>query len=136
MCVCVCIYDIQIYRLVFLSLCKKINRSHTHTHTDREQHPRHTRTRQGKHQTPKRTPSTHEQVDAEAVPDELKCPITKTLFRDPVVLPCCGASVSGDAVLQALIDDPSSDGTTCALCGTAGVKVTYIYVYRESEIDR
>jgi hypothetical protein len=71
----------------------------------------------------KATSKSHEKVDAEAVPEELKCPITKKLFRDPVVLPCCGASVSGDAVLQALIDDPSSDGTTCALCGTTGVKV-------------
>eukprot|EP00967_Tisochrysis_lutea_P137741 scaffold247697_cov39-Tisochrysis_lutea.AAC.1 len=69
------------------------------------------------------TSKSREKVDTEAVPEELKCPITKKLFRDPVVLPCCGASVSSDAVLQALIDDPSSDGTTCSLCGATGVKV-------------
>jgi hypothetical protein len=38
----------------------------------------------------KATSKSHEKVDAEAVPEELKCPITKKLFRDPVVLPCCG----------------------------------------------
>jgi len=32
---------------------KKINRSHTHTHTDREQHPRHTHTHTRQEQHPK-----------------------------------------------------------------------------------
>lgn len=40
-------------------------------------------------------------LDPKLVPEELRCPMTKGLFREPVVLPCCGASVSNDAVAQA-----------------------------------
>jgi len=36
-----------------VGLCKKINRSHTHTHTDREQHPRHRHTHKWREQHPK-----------------------------------------------------------------------------------
>ena len=38
------------------------------------------------------------QLDTANVPEELKCPITKVLFRSAVLLPCCGASVSDDAM--------------------------------------
>ena len=30
-------------------------------------------------------------LEAVSVPDELKCPVTKQLFRNAVLLPCCGA---------------------------------------------
>ena len=39
------------------------------------------------------------------------------------MLPCCGASVSGSALTQALVEDPASGGTRCVLCATTGVRV-------------
>ena len=51
-------------------------------------------------------PTTQEQAkqqaqrDAEQVPEELRCPVTKSLFRDAVLLPCCGVSISDDAIGQ------------------------------------
>ena len=44
------------------------------------------------------------QLDAEQVPEELRCPVTNSLFRHAVLLPCCGASVSDDAIGQARFD--------------------------------
>jgi len=38
------------------------------------------------------------------VPEELSCPVSQSLFRDAVLLPCCGISVSDDAIGQARID--------------------------------
>ena len=46
------------------------------------------------------------QLDAEQVPEELRCPVTKRLFRDAVLLPCCGVSVSDDAIGQARFNVP------------------------------
>ena len=34
------------------------------------------------------------------MPEELRCSVTKSLFRDAVLLPCCGVSVSDDAIGQ------------------------------------
>eukprot|EP00900_Chrysochromulina_parva_P002192 jgi/Chrpa1/11974/Chrysochromulina_OHIO_Genome00003768-RA len=62
-------------------------------------------------------------LDLSAVPNELKCPISKRLLRDAVLLPCCGASVCNDAVGQALVDDGSGAGATCVLCQSAGVSI-------------
>ena len=57
------------------------------------------------------------------MPEHLKCPITGSLCRNAVVLPCCGASVSNDALHLALREDEHgvARGATCALCRTAGV---------------
>ena len=46
------------------------------------------------------------QLDAEQVPEELRCPVTMRLFRDAVLLPCCGVSVSDDAIGQARFNVP------------------------------
>ena len=61
-------------------------------------------------------------IDQASVPAELKCPVTQALFRNAVLLPCCGASVSDDAIALALRDDSAGAGATCVLCGTQGVK--------------
>lgn len=56
------------------------------------------------------------------VPDELRCPVSHGLFVEPVVLPCCGASVSNNVIDQALVE--AADGSsTCVLCNTANVAV-------------
>jgi len=61
-------------------------------------------------------------IDTECVPDYLKCPVTNRLIRAPVILPCCGRSVSADAVLVALAPDaPDVEGGTCRLCRATGV---------------
>ena len=72
-------------------------------------------------------------IDPTLVPEELRCPISKALFREPVVLPCCGCSVSNDLIAQALVEDASGDavGATCALCGATGVRVDEIVPNRQ-----
>ena len=70
------------------------------------------------------------QLDAEQVPEELKCPVTNSLFRDAVLLPCCGASVSDDAVGQALLDGPCGTAT-CSQCGESGVHVDEVIPNRQ-----
>ena len=71
----------------------------------------------------KATERRRDHLEDVAVPEELKCPVTHTLFRNAVLLPCCGASVSDDAIAQALVEDASGNGATCSLCGRGGVSV-------------
>ena len=69
-------------------------------------------------------------VEAE-VPAELRCPVSRSLLRNAVLLPCCGASVSDDAIGTALVEGTVAEweatdaaaGATCTLCGTQGVRV-------------
>ena len=70
-------------------------------------------------------------LDSAALPDELRCPITKTLFRNAVLLPCCGASVSDDAIAQALVEDAGGAGATCVLCETKGVRIDEVLPNRQ-----
>lgn len=55
---------------------------------------------------------------AEAMaPDNLRCPLTKTLLRDAVVLPCCKMCVNDNAIRQELLNS----GLRCPLCSTENV---------------
>merc|ERR1719502_284877 len=65
------------------------------------------------------------------VPAELRCPMTNALFRNAVLLPCCGASVSDDAISQALVDDGAGAGATCVLCQTSGVRIDEVLPNRQ-----
>jgi len=73
------------------------------------------------------------QVDPSAVPAELKCPLTKKLIHDPVVLPCCGFSVSVEVVMKALSGgtDSEAEGGTCVFCHTTGVQVDALIPNRQ-----
>ncbi|KAL1519430.1 hypothetical protein AB1Y20_022953 [Prymnesium parvum] len=79
----------------------------------------------------KATKDSSSKVDDADVPEELRCPVTRKLFRNAVLLPCCGASVSDNAVSQALIDEGGAAGATCVLCGTQGVAVDELVPNRQ-----
>ena len=77
-------------------------------------------------------------VEAE-VPAELRCPVSRSLLRNAVLLPCCGASVSDDAIGTALVEGTVAEweatdaaaGATCTLCGTQGVRVDEVIPNRQ-----
>ncbi|KAL3928980.1 MAG: hypothetical protein SGPRY_002162, partial [Prymnesium sp.] len=74
-------------------------------------------------------------VDDASVPAELRCPMTHRLFHNAVLLPCCGSSVSDDAVAITLVykegEAEGDEGATCVLCGTTGVAVDEVIPNRQ-----
>ncbi|KAG8469720.1 hypothetical protein KFE25_006175 [Diacronema lutheri] len=76
-----------------------------------------------------------EPAAGQEVPDELRCPAPTCgrLFREPVVLPCCGNSVCSECVPSVLQHDggDEDEGARCLLCGESGVSVDALFPNRQ-----
>ncbi|XP_055916777.1 E3 ubiquitin-protein ligase RBBP6 isoform X2 [Eupeodes corollae] len=53
------------------------------------------------------------------VPDELLCSICKDIFRDAVMIPCCGSSFCDDCVRTALLESEENECPDCKEKGTS-----------------
>lgn len=53
------------------------------------------------------------------VPEDLICAICKGIFKDAVMIPCCGSSFCDECVRTALLESEDSDCPDCKEKGTA-----------------
>uniref|UniRef100_A0A1I8J541 RING-type domain-containing protein n=1 Tax=Macrostomum lignano TaxID=282301 RepID=A0A1I8J541_9PLAT len=59
-----------------------------------------------------------EQLD---IPDDLKCPLCQDVFKDAVIIKCCGSTYCNDCIINRLFDTESDSATlhSCPNCGDA-----------------